>query len=134
MSAATLFTPGPWLRDRASGFNCDVRAASGRKVALCWGLTTGSPLRPAYLAECDANAVLIATAPDMLAMLQHVVRWHDQLSPKDIEAARSLIEVALGTSPALPTPEVLSPSALAEARAFGAGLDDQSLEQPEVAL
>ena len=66
MSAA--HTPGPWVRDRASGLNCDVRGGNNRKVALCWGLSAAAAKNAdPYRAECDANAVLIAAAPDLLA-------------------------------------------------------------------
>jgi hypothetical protein len=60
----TNHTPGPWVRDTGSGFGCDVRAENGRKVAATWGINNGDPHRPAYRAECDANARLIAAAPD----------------------------------------------------------------------
>ena len=69
-------TPGPWLRDTASGLSCDVRASNGRKVALCWGLSTSRAAKansPAYRAECDANARLIAAAPELLVALQRVM-------------------------------------------------------------
>ena len=51
-------TPEPWLRDDRSGLECDVRAASGRKVALCWGLASNNARNydKKYKAECDANA------------------------------------------------------------------------------
>lgn len=67
------YTPGPWHRDADSGLNCDVRAANGRKVALTWGLSTTKAAqynRPAYRQECDANAHLIAAAPELLAALE----------------------------------------------------------------
>jgi hypothetical protein len=69
-------TPGPWVRDRVSGLNCDVRSSSGRRVALCWGLsaTAAAKNSDAYRAECDANAVLIAAAPDLLAIAQFFLR------------------------------------------------------------
>lgn len=69
------FTPGPWIRDRKSGVRCDVRAANGRKVALCWGLSTSKGAQtnsPEYRAECDANANLITAAPDMYQALEEV--------------------------------------------------------------
>lgn len=62
----TSHTPGPWLRDDTSGMKCDVRASNGRKVALCWGLGNGDNYRKEYKAECDANARLIAAAPELL--------------------------------------------------------------------
>ncbi|OZI38998.1 hypothetical protein CEG14_05535 [Bordetella genomosp. 1] len=68
----TKHTPGPWARDIGSGFGCDVRAENGRKVAATWGINSGDPHRPAYRAECDANARLIAAAPELLEALQEL--------------------------------------------------------------
>lgn len=65
----TKHTPGPWARDTGSGVGCDVRAQNGRKVAATWGINNGDPNRPAYRAECDANARLIAAAPELLDLL-----------------------------------------------------------------
>jgi len=65
----TKHTPGPWVRDTGSGFGCDVRDENGRKVAATWGINNGDPHRPAYRAECDANAWLIAAAPEQHAAL-----------------------------------------------------------------
>lgn len=70
--AETTYTPGPWLRDRESGFDCDVRAANGRKIASVnvqnqpkskegWSLRKK---------ENEANACLIAAAPELLEALQ----------------------------------------------------------------
>lgn len=72
MSAAQ-HTPGPWLRDRTAGLRCDVRAASGRKIALCFGLADprkrkGESIEQyreryeAYRKRCDADAVRIVAA------------------------------------------------------------------------
>lgn len=79
MSAAK-HTPGPWHRDRASGLACDVRAAGGKKIALCFGFSEPRKLKgetatayrarfERYRAQCDVNAVLIATAPEMFDLL-----------------------------------------------------------------
>lgn len=88
------FSPGPWLRDRKSGASCDVRAAGGRKIALCWGLTTGDPTRKAYRDECDANANLIAAAPDMLAALLY---YRDSCSGNEpsISAFHQMLDQAI---------------------------------------
>jgi hypothetical protein len=67
-------TPGPWQRDRASGLKCDVRAENGRKVALTWGLGCGDNYREKYRAECDANAHLIAAAPELLEAMESARR------------------------------------------------------------
>lgn len=73
--SANKHTPGPWLRDDRSGLGCDVRAASGRKVALCWGLASNNATnyRADYRAECDANAHLIAAAPELLEVAQLIL-------------------------------------------------------------
>lgn len=100
------FTKGPWVRDRTSGLACDVRSASGRKVALCWGLSATKAAienRPAYKAECDANAVLIAASPTLLEALEGMLRVYEELHAKydlgDCEetiAARKAIAAAKG--------------------------------------
>ena len=58
---STKHTPGPWFRDDRSGLECDVRAASGRKVALCWGLASNNARNydKKYKAECDAISTRI---------------------------------------------------------------------------
>ena len=45
-----------------------------------------------------ANRRLIAAAPELLAQLQHAVRWHDQLNSVDIERMRGVIAKAEGKS------------------------------------
>ena len=81
---STKFTPGPWLRDDRSGLECDVRAASGRKVALCWGLASNNArnYEKKYKAECDANATLIAAAPDLLEALQRLLSENDNMTQR----------------------------------------------------
>lgn len=68
-------TPGPWVRDFKPGYQCDVRAASGRKVAVTGGLQDPKT-REAYIvnsAENDANAHLIAAAPEMYDLLMEAL-------------------------------------------------------------
>lgn len=99
----TSHTPGPWVRDSGSGFGCDVRAKNGRKVAATWGINNGDPHRPAYRAECDANARLIAAAPDLLEALEGMVAEFgihcDSDSP--LGAACAAIAKAKGEQPRL---------------------------------
>ncbi|MFY2855016.1 hypothetical protein ACOTJG_13670 [Achromobacter xylosoxidans] len=97
----TNHTPGPWVRDTGSGSGCDVRAENGRKVAATWGINNGDPHRPAYRAECDANARLIAAAPELLEALEWALRAMEARNPLWAEgerfiAARAAIAKAKG--------------------------------------
>jgi hypothetical protein len=74
------FTPGPWFRDRVSGYHCDVRAGNGRKVASTAGLQN-FPTKQGDI-ENDANAILIAAAPDMLEVLESLFRQVETSSPE----------------------------------------------------
>lgn len=98
-------TEGPWLRDATSGLSCDVRATNGRKVALCWGLSTSRAAKsnsPAYRAECDANARLIAAAPELLDELVKVekllasIELGDYPVSDELESVRAAIAKAEG--------------------------------------
>ena len=101
MSTEQKWTPGPWLRDTASGLSCDVRASSGRKVALCWGLSTTRAAmenRPGYRAECNANAHLIAAAPELYDALEALLDspYADPHGEKERMAARAALAKARG--------------------------------------
>lgn len=45
-----------------------------------------------------ARASLLASAPDLLAALEHSIRFHDQLTAQDIERYRAAIRKAKGES------------------------------------
>lgn len=65
-------TSGPWVRDRESGFDCDVRAANGRKIAAV-NVQNQPKSKEGWAkrkAENEANAILIAAAPELLEALQ----------------------------------------------------------------
>lgn len=84
--SANKHTPGPWLRDDLSGLDCDVRAASGRKD------------RADYRAECDANAHLIAAAPELLEVAQLILAEDllDFLPEEYVSKVRAAIAKATG--------------------------------------
>ncbi|QEL18751.1 hypothetical protein PX52LOC_05788 [Limnoglobus roseus] len=64
MTKAT-HTPGPWRVDSGMGSLSYVRAKSGELVASCtWMHSDGKPI------EAQANARLIAAAPDLLDALE----------------------------------------------------------------
>ena len=100
-------TPGPWLRDRESGFDCDVRAANGRKIASVNVQNQpkskeGCALRKK---ENEANARLIAAAPEMLSVLKMVqdaaidMRGEDfNLTTEQWAMFHSAIAKAIGTN------------------------------------
>ena len=91
MSAA--HTPGPW--DYAQGFS------AGRKVVSLVGVAKARRV----IAQCggpdrDANARLIAAAPDLLRVAELLVHWLDEepSAHKLCDAARAAIARATGVS------------------------------------
>lgn len=65
-------TPEPWVRDRTSGIKCDIRAACGRMIALCWGLSTSKAAMrntKEYREVCDANALRIVSCVNACATM-----------------------------------------------------------------
>ena len=86
-------TPGPWTakrwHDARSGTYGWSLEAGGHSLPLS-EMETDNP------DECDANARLIATAPELLASLRHTVRFWDQLNTNDTETMRALIARATG--------------------------------------
>lgn len=90
-------------------------AEQGRHTPGPWGLSKAievwvmaGPVHVATIPRAgdgdwsEDNARLIAAAPELLSMLQHMVRWHDQLSPSDIARAEAVIAMALATRAAAP--------------------------------
>jgi hypothetical protein len=87
--------PGPWRTEEKPfpdelGFPepCEITDAAGDAIAYVWGE--------------EANARLIATAPELLAALQRVEREFDRLvyldlmSPEFVSEIRAVINKALG--------------------------------------
>jgi hypothetical protein len=85
----TQHTPGPW--------------AVGRKFSTFWIITGyGKDVASVKLSRFvdnstnEANARLIAAAPDLLECLQHAVNWFDQLNSNDYARYRAAIAKATG--------------------------------------
>ena len=90
----TQYTPGPW---HAGGIT--VYGGSGARLTVADTTCSGSMTR----AEDEANAQLIAAAPDLLAMLERVLdgvlrlpELPSTLCPLDIEQSRAAINKAKG--------------------------------------
>jgi len=68
------FTPGPWaVAEPWSGFS-EIRGADGQ---LVFGLAAGAEGEKRPDEVCDANARLIAAAPEMYEALKATERAHD---------------------------------------------------------
>lgn len=85
MNAAPKFTPGPWCPHPA-GANVRVGASvtdlGGKPIASC----RVYPKTHAARAEANANACLIAAAPDLYVVLQAVADyWAGGDVPEDID-------------------------------------------------
>jgi len=87
----TQFTPGPW---RTTGLN--VRAGD---ALICfatdhWFAEDDGFYAFTDLAEKQANATLIASAPDLLSALERLV--HPMADDEDLDYAREVIRKAKG--------------------------------------
>ena len=85
------YTPGPW--------NCRRASAAGREIIV----SEISPVDVAVLShrnksqiEIDANARLIAAAPEMLDALIEILGWQTNLPFNVIAQARAAIAKATG--------------------------------------
>lgn len=88
--SAPKFTPGPWIARQVNGHG------RGWSVGPAWiGENT-------WLPEAEANARLIAAAPDLLAacadLLQHA-SLTEHMSAASVERARAAIAKATGGQP-----------------------------------
>jgi hypothetical protein len=98
------FTPGPWTQDQTAVHAADFLTMS---IARCCGerrRSFGRATIPIDYAEREANARLIATAPDMLALLKEIVAdaLCQQGAPPGVghlERAEQIIAKATGTEP-----------------------------------
>lgn len=98
-------TPGPWAYELEYGPNI-TELPRITTVARCANYVIGLPSDypggnyrdgdPSGDEEADAR--LIAAAPDLLKQLQHAVRFFDQLNPSDIERYLAVIAKATGSA------------------------------------
>jgi hypothetical protein len=88
IATKTQHTPGPWHFD-GQEFN-DVREADGELVAVALHLRTRKPERS--LAEAEANARLMAAAPDLLEACKAALSDYEPY----IEKCRAAIAKATG--------------------------------------
>lgn len=94
--STTKHTPGPWHIARFDATTVEIRSERGLIVAEVGNTST----------EDDANARLIAAAPELLSALQRIADRNltylsgkvmgDQISYEDVAAARAAIAKATG--------------------------------------
>ena len=91
---AAKHTPGPWvLRDVM------ITPANLPKVEIAEiGVDDDFDDDGNLIGSSLADGLLIASAPELLEALQHVVRWFDQLKPEDIARYRVAIAKATGST------------------------------------
>lgn len=92
---ATKHTPGPWVIDRDDRpdmeWNNHIVQAARPHIAICFMTHSGKKDN----SEAEANASLIAAAPDLLAALQQLLD-SGAIWEKDEPIARAAIKKALG--------------------------------------
>jgi len=84
-------TPGPWDwmavgANASGGHHLYIIDAANRKICACWGKAE----------EKEANARLLAAAPDLLEALQEIVRPTKILGGSALDKARAAIAKAEG--------------------------------------
>ncbi|KAA5932357.1 MULTISPECIES: hypothetical protein [unclassified Pantoea] len=93
-------TRGPWRVSEMRGDLIDIRHSDEGIGAISLNLAH-VVARKSWLSEAEANAKLIAAAPELLEALQAMLNkaykqnWNDQY-PDEVDAAQSAIAKALG--------------------------------------
>lgn len=77
MTQNTKFTPGPWEKDK---YDC-LRSPEGKQVGV-WGAGIAWVQRDE---ESEANARLIAAAPDMYEALKAFMIYHETDDETDVD-------------------------------------------------
>ncbi len=84
-------TPSPWMVRELKSVSPEIHAAS--EIVARVELNIGDDTRVEYHARCQANAALIAAAPDLLAALIELAGGHSMAGE---EMARAAIAKATG--------------------------------------
>lgn len=84
-------TPGPWDVDYLDKHGQRVVRSQHIEVCTCWHHSVGSIER-----EMEANAQLIAAAPELLAMLKMAQLWLDVDGRYDMQGINAAIAKAEG--------------------------------------
>lgn len=114
-SAKPSHTPGPWIAKKGAGwFVTRPHAVERREAAIAVGMTPATSLVGSPTSdkgdECEANARLMAAAPDLLECLNNWIELADSaieemgIGPHPTEAAvlesaRAAVRRATGASP-----------------------------------
>lgn len=92
-------TPGPWRVSEKRGDLIDIRHNDSGVGAISLNLAH-VVARQSWLKEAEANAKLIAAAPELLEVLKLILSYHDDgncvLHKEDVSMARAAINKALG--------------------------------------
>ena len=86
-------TPGPWRVTARSNCMIDVLHDNNTKGAITQALCRVQA-RDSWVAEAEANARLIASAPDLLEALRDMVSDHECLSEATLRFARAALAKA----------------------------------------
>ena len=92
--ADTKFTPGPWYVSKRNPLRVIESGPRGNTIAKC-----GVNLGACGQVDAEANAILIAAAPELLAALQFIVASYGKLQSGAMDEARAAIAKALGEQP-----------------------------------
>lgn len=95
----TKHTPGPWMYAGAGAIKRDYTAigcTDGETIASAWGHSNSGFFVSEK--EKEANARLIAAAPELLEQLQEMVRLAEHEGWEGFEKARAAIAKATGAS------------------------------------
>lgn len=88
-------TPGPWRVSEKRGDLIDIRHENNEPGAMSLNLAQ-VVARQSWLKEAEANARLIAAAPELLEALQMIMNGDFYMPKESADAARAAIAKAKG--------------------------------------